>query len=483
MAAGLGLAAVGVVAFAAGCGSTAGAATGSQLSVVAGENVWGDLAAQIGGARVRVTSLLTDPNADPHLFQADAADAAAVTHARIAIENGAGYDDFLGQLLSASGAHPAVIDVQRVLKSTGTDVNPHFWYDVARVPLVAQAIERALIAADPAGRSVYEAGLRRFDASLRPTLAVVAQIRPGTPGSPWPTPSACRATCSPMPGSTSVTPPGFAAAIENGNEPSAADTQAMQSLISGHRLRLLLYNTQTTSAVTQHVRALAQQAGVPVVGVTETLPSTDPTYQAWQLRQDREMPACAGRPIVTVPAIRFTGAAAGYREHRVSARFRSRERRRGGAANASATSPSSAPSTVTCPSAAATWCAAASTATRGLPLPQPGSQAAGRRGDRAVGASATPTRRSGAVRRRAATAADAQALLGDPEVLLCDEPLSRLDMASQRAVTALIDERRREAGTPVVFVTHEVNPVLPYVDRHPVSGAAAAGRSARPARS
>ncbi len=86
-------------------------------------------------------------------------------------------------------------------------------------------------------------------------------------------------------GLASVTPPGFAAAIEDGNEPSAADTQAMQSLITGHTLRLLLYNTQTMSAVTQHVRALAQQAGVPVVGVTETLPSSDPTYQVWQLRQ------------------------------------------------------------------------------------------------------------------------------------------------------------------------------------------------------
>jgi zinc/manganese transport system substrate-binding protein len=82
-----------------------------------------------------------------------------------------------------------------------------------------------------------------------------------------------------------VTPPGFATAIENGNDPSAADTQAMQALIAGHKMRLLLYNAQTTSAVTQHVRALAQQAGIAVVGVTETQPASDPSYQAWQLRQ------------------------------------------------------------------------------------------------------------------------------------------------------------------------------------------------------
>ncbi len=285
----LGLAAVVVVTLVAGCGSTAGAAAGSRVEVVAGENVWGDVAAQIGGARVAVTSFISSPNADPHLFQSSAADAAAMAHARIVIANGAGYDDFMGQLLSASGAHPTVIDVQQVLEATAGDVNPHFWYDIARVPLVAQAIERAMVAADPAGASAYKAGLRRFDASLRPVLAVVAQIRSRYAGQPVAYTERVPGYLLADAGLTSVTPPGFAAAIENGNEPSAADTQAMQSLISGHTLRLLLYNTQTTSAVTQHMRALATQAGIPVVGVSETLPSSDPSYQAWQLRQAREI--------------------------------------------------------------------------------------------------------------------------------------------------------------------------------------------------
>ena len=292
----LGLA-IALVVVVAGCGSTSGAATGSRVAVVAGENVWGDIAAQIGGARVQVTSLISDPNADPHLFQSSAADAAFMAQARIVIENGAGYDDFMGQLLSASGGHPAVIDVQRVLHETGANVNPHFWYDVPRVPLVAQAIERALAAADPAGTAAYQAGLRRFDASLRPTLAVIAQIKRGFAGQPVAYTERVPGYLIADAGLTSVTPPGFAAAIENGNEPSASDTQAMQSLIAGHTLGLLLYNTQATSAVTQHVKALAQQAGVPVVGVSETLPSSEPSYQAWQLRQAREiLQALGGRP-------------------------------------------------------------------------------------------------------------------------------------------------------------------------------------------
>ena len=149
----------------AACGSAATGAHNGRLDVVAGENVWGNIAAQIGGDRVRVTSLISDPNADPHLFQSSAAGAAAMARARVAIANGAGYDDFMGQLLSASGGHPAVVTVQKVLGAQGTNVNPHFWYDLPRVPLVARAIERALAAADPAGTAAYQAGLARFDAA------------------------------------------------------------------------------------------------------------------------------------------------------------------------------------------------------------------------------------------------------------------------------------------------------------------------------
>lgn len=277
-----------IAAFAlAGCGSVSGAqgSSGGRVEVVAGEDFWGDIAAQIGGDRVQVTSLITDPSADPHLYQSNAADAAAMAHARVVIVNGAGYDDFMDQLLSASGAHPTVVTVQDVLHEQGANVNPHFWYDIPRVPLVAGAIERALAAADPGGASTYEAGLRRFDASLRPVLAVIAAIRESYAGQPVAYTERVPGYLLAAAGLRVVTPPGFATAIEDGNEPSAADTQAMQTLVAGHAMRLLLSNTQATSAVTQHISDLARQAGIPVVGVSETQPSTDRSYQAWQLRQ------------------------------------------------------------------------------------------------------------------------------------------------------------------------------------------------------
>ena len=289
--------AVAIVALAlAGCGSVSGAqgSPGGRVEVVAGEDFWGDIAAQIGGARVQVTSLISDPNGDPHLYQSSAAGAAAVARAGVVIENGAGYDDFMGQLLSAAGGHPVVVTVQKVLHEQGADVNPHFWYDVPRVPLVAQAIERALAAADPSGATTYQAGLRRFDASLRPVLAVIAAIKKGYAGQPVAYTERVPGYLLADAGLRVVTPPGFATAIEDGNEPSAADQQAMQTLVADHAMRLLLTNTQATSAATQHIGDLARRAGIPVIGVSETLPSNDPSYQAWQLRQARAILAALG---------------------------------------------------------------------------------------------------------------------------------------------------------------------------------------------
>jgi len=280
------LAAVAALAL-AGCGSASAAqgSSGGRVQVVAGEDFWGDIAAQIGGARVQVTSLISDPNGDPHLYQSSAAGAAAVARAGVVIENGAGYDDFMGQLLAASGGHPVVVTVQKVLHEQGANVNPHFWYDIPRVPLVAQAIERALAAADPSGATAYQARLRRFDASLRPVLGVIAAIRKGYAGQPVAYTERVPGYLLADAGLRVVTPPGFATAIEDGNEPSAADTQAMQDLVAHHAIRLLLTNTQATSAATQHIGDLARRAGIPVVGVSETQPSTDRSYQAWQLRQ------------------------------------------------------------------------------------------------------------------------------------------------------------------------------------------------------
>jgi zinc/manganese transport system substrate-binding protein len=170
--------AVAAVIAVAGCGSWKPPVTPGVVKVVAGENFWGSIAAQIGGRHVQVTSILSSPAADPHLYESDVANAVAVAGAGLVIENGAGYDTFLSQLLGAT-THPGrvVVSVQRVLGATGPDVNPHFWYDIPRVPRVAAAVEAALARLEPRDAHLFTANLARFDRSLGPVESVISRIR------------------------------------------------------------------------------------------------------------------------------------------------------------------------------------------------------------------------------------------------------------------------------------------------------------------
>ncbi len=269
-----------------GCVSSRPPTTPGVLRVVAGENFWGNIAARIGGRHVRVTSILTSPTADPHLYESNVSNAVAVGEAGLVIENGAGYDDFLSQLLGAT-RHPGriVVSVQDVLGATGPDVNPHFWYDIPRVPEVARAIEAALARLEPQDASAFAAGLAAFDASLHPVEAVIGQIRHRYPGAPVAYTERVPGYLLTAAGLRVLTPPGFAAAIEDGTDPSPDDTVVMDGLLTGHRVKVLVYNAQVVSAVTQHVQALARQSHIPVVGVTETMPPSYRSYQAWQLAQ------------------------------------------------------------------------------------------------------------------------------------------------------------------------------------------------------
>jgi zinc/manganese transport system substrate-binding protein len=255
------------------------------IEVVAAENFWGNIASQLGGRDVSVTSLITNPNADPHLFETNAADAARLAQARVVIENGAGYDGWMSSLLNADSGHPTVVNAASVLHVTGSDPNPHLWYDIPKVPKVAAAISAALIKVDPKDASVFRSNLRRFDNSLAPLTAVLASIRSRFAGAPV-------AYTERVPGYALAvahlavkTPEGFARAIEDGEDPGPADTLAMEQLLTKHRIDVLLYNVQTVTPVTTQVRALAQKSGIAIVGVSETMPASDHTYQQWQLSQ------------------------------------------------------------------------------------------------------------------------------------------------------------------------------------------------------
>jgi zinc/manganese transport system substrate-binding protein len=279
------VAAAGLAASIATAGTGAGAATTTTIPVVAAENFWGNIAAQIGGSHVSVTSLISDPNADPHLFQTNALDAARLAQAQLVIENGAGYDTFMRSLLSANGGSPRVVNAAAVLHVGGNNPNPHLWYDIQRVPTVAAAIEVALAKADPHDAPAFRANLAAFDASLTALESTLAAIRKTFDHAPVAYTERVPGYLLADAGLHVVTPPGFAQAVEDGMDPSAADTLAMERLLTHHDVDVLLYNVQTVTPVTTQIRALARKEGIPVVGVSETLPAGASTYQQWQKAQ------------------------------------------------------------------------------------------------------------------------------------------------------------------------------------------------------
>jgi zinc/manganese transport system substrate-binding protein len=275
------------------CGSAG--ASGSRLNVVAAENVYGDIARQIGGDRVSVTSILSDPSADPHLFEPATRSGLAVARARLVIQNGAGYDAFMQRLEDASpSSRRVVVTIADALGVRGKDANPHLWYDVPRLGAIARAIAAGLERVDAAHAAAYRTGLRRFDASLGPLRREVARIRTSFRGRPV-------AYTEPVPGYLvaaaglrNLAPDAFTRAIEDGSEPSPQAVFEMTRLASGRKIDLLLYNSQTVSPITKRIRDAAAKAGIPVLGVTETLPA-GLTFQQWQLRQARQIEAALGR--------------------------------------------------------------------------------------------------------------------------------------------------------------------------------------------
>lgn len=257
--------------------------------VVAAENFWGDVAAQVGGSHVTVTSIITSPTIDPHTFASNPQDAAEISSADLVIENGLGYDDFVDKILATggrSGRH--VLSVQHVLGITGSSPNPHVWYWTARLPAVASAIARELSAIDPEHRASYHANAQRFDRSLRPLLDTIATIRQKYAGTPIAYTERVPGYLVQATGLRLATPLSFSAAIEDGNDPGPEDTAVFDADLRQHKVKVLLYNSQVIDARTTHIKRLAMSSGVPVVGMAETMPPGE-TFQHWQLEQDRAL--------------------------------------------------------------------------------------------------------------------------------------------------------------------------------------------------
>ncbi len=255
-----------------------------KLRVVAAENFWGDIAKQIGGDAVQVASFVNDPSTDPHLYESNANNAASMASAQVVIVNGLGYDDFMNKLLAAAPATDREVVTAADVVGAKNNANPHLWYKLAYVQSVAGAIELAYEQADVAHTDTYRRNLLTFNMSLDALYKSETEIKSHYSGTAVAYTERVPGYLLDDVGLVVKTPPGFAEAIENGNDPSPGDTQALETVLAQRQVYALLYNAQATSVATQAIRSQALQAKIPIVGVTETLPA-GATFQQWQQGQ------------------------------------------------------------------------------------------------------------------------------------------------------------------------------------------------------
>jgi zinc/manganese transport system substrate-binding protein len=258
-------------------------ALAAPIKIVAAENFYGDIAKQIGGPDVSVTSILSNPDQDPHLFELSPSVARDVSATRIVIYNGIDYDPWMEKLLGAarSDDRKTIVVADLIGKKIGD--NPHIWYDPVTVSALAKKLSDTLIAEDLANKAGYEQRLARFEESLKPIHGKIGELRQRFAGTPV-------TATEPIFGyvfdalGMEVRNQTFQHAVMNNTEPSASDVASFENDLKTHRVKLLVYNSQATDPTADRMRKIAKAAGIPVVAAVETAPA-DENYQSWMMNE------------------------------------------------------------------------------------------------------------------------------------------------------------------------------------------------------
>ncbi len=256
----------------------------SAVQVVAVENFYASLASELGGQCVNVTSILSDPNADPHEFQPAVADVRAYQSAQLVIENGLGYDDFSDKILSTLSKQPRVVNAGDVL-GLQVGANPHVWYSAGYVDQIRASILSALEQLDPQASSYFDAQSATLDQEFATYHNLINQIASQYRSVPIGATESIFTDMAHSTGLDLISPPEFMQAVTQGNDPSARDLALFQNQITRHDIRVLVFNTQTVTSLTEQIKSLAQQNNIPIVGVSETMPAGAQTFQGWQSNQ------------------------------------------------------------------------------------------------------------------------------------------------------------------------------------------------------
>jgi len=257
----------------------------TQVQIVAGENFWGSLVSQLGGTRVQILSIVTDPNADPHEYESSTADARAIADARLVIVNGAGYDDWALHLIGAS-ENPArtVLNIADLLRK-GVGDNPHFWYSPAYVNETVHQMYADLVSIDSAGRVYYQQQYASLNVSLDRYNARIDQIRRQYGGTSVASTETIFQYLADATGLNLISPLEFMQAVSEGNDPSPQSVvQFYQQIVNASspgNATLLVYNQQTVTPITTNVESKASSDGLQIVPVTETIQPPDRSFQDW----------------------------------------------------------------------------------------------------------------------------------------------------------------------------------------------------------
>lgn len=273
----VGLAAAALAA--AGCGQGASRDDNSATTVIATTDVWGSVASAVAGQHVAVKSIETGASADPHSFEASPADVAEITDASLLVYNGGGYDNWVDDVLAGNPELNAV-DAYSLRGTKGRD-NEHVFYDVGIAKAVAEEIAKRLAKLDSAHADEYLSNATEFGKQADQIAASERAIGKAHPSGSVVATEPVAYYLLRNAGIADRTPPGFASAVEEGDDPAPADVAAMLDLIDSHQASVLLFNPQTETAATKQIEDAARRASIPVVTITETLPQ-GVDYLTWQ---------------------------------------------------------------------------------------------------------------------------------------------------------------------------------------------------------
>lgn len=254
---------------------------GAPVDVVVSVDQWGDIVSQLGGECTQVKTVLVSSSVDPHEYEPSPYDAAEFAGARLIVLNGADYDPWAAKLAAISAPVAPVVSAAEVTK-TAEGQNPHLWYSPSAVNAVADAVTMVLSKIDPAMQNYFSQQRASFAAALGPYFHLIEAIKAHAAGKSFAATEGIFHYMSDALGLVDKTPNGYQQAVASESDPAPADVHTFLDELARHAIDVLIYNPQTEGSIPDQIRSAAEQSGVPVVTVTETVPQDQSTFVGWQ---------------------------------------------------------------------------------------------------------------------------------------------------------------------------------------------------------